>query len=684
MPIRPSLTSWFRGSLYAGAAGALLVALTPACSSDGGRRSGDDDDDASAGTSGSGAGVGNGGGGTPSAGSGTGASAPMSGSAGTGGGSGGSSAGAAGGSGTGTVGGGGSGVAGVGGGVAGSGVAGVGGIPEIETVPCQGSFPVEDVSAAPSRVTAGGSSLGALPHFWTTFGLGRMGLYLDQSQLPAAFQAQDKTSFDGKKWSDVLKDHTRDAVANLGLTSIRAHGLFHDDIGIYSEPGGTPAYDFTRSDIIFDFLVENHVAPIVELASMPAALAADPSQTVFDWNMIVSPPKDYDRWQGLVQAFVQHSVERYTADVVQNWYFEVWNEPECCNGKFWKGTFEDYFTLYDKAAAGVRAVLPNGRVGGPVTSQVVELTDNSMAGIEFLNHIRDTNGPLDFFAYHTWDFLNGAVNGYFTALDLLDSYGKNTVPIAVTEFGPTWEFGLTGGTREPAWEPQETNQGAAFVAQVYSDIARRVAQEGRRFPVTFAWWTLSDVFDEGFEDQADYAAEANPFIGAMGLLTRESIKTPAYNAYKFLAKLGNEQLAFAVEGGSGIGGMASRNTGTGGIEIILYNGKNPGRGFSTDMYYEVAAAEDIGVTISGMNPEWSYDVNAYRIDDVRGNAFAAWETAGKKAMSAMSDGEWQSLRTAMEPPAEPVGQALCGASFSKKFSLSSPGALLLTIEPSRP
>jgi xylan 1,4-beta-xylosidase len=649
---------------------ALPLALSASACSGLGHEVGSDDDDTNGGSAGASATGGTGGTGATTGGSGA-----------TTGGGGTTTGGSAGNAGSGPLGG----TGGIGptGGTGGIGAAGVGGTPEITTVPCQGTFPMDDVSTAARRVTAGGSSLGPLPHFWTTFGLGRMGLYLGQSQLPAAFQAQDKTNFNGMRWSDVLKQHTTDAVANLGLTSIRAHGLFHDDIGIYSEPGGTPTYDFTRSDIIFDFLVQNHVAPIVELASMPAALASNPAQTVFDWKMIVSPPKDYNRWQALVQAFVQHSVQRYGADVVSTWYFEVWNEPECCTNKFWKGTLQDYFNLYDKAAAGVRAALPNGRVGGPVSSQVIELTDNSRAGIQFLDHIRDTSGPLDFFAYHTWDFLNGAVNGYFTALDLLDSYGKNSVQVAVTEFGPTWEFGLRGGAMEPAWEPQETNQGAAFVAQTYSDIAQRAAQMGKRFPITFAWWTLSDVFDEGFADQADYAAEAQPFIGAMGLLTRESIKTPAYNAYKFLAKLGNEQLSLSVQGGAGVGGMASRNSATGGIELILYNGQNPGPGFSNDTYYATAAAQDIGITVTGMNPEWSYDVTSYRVDDVRGNAFATWNTAGKKTMASMSESEWTALRTAMESPAEPVGQALCGTSFSKKFSLASPGVLLVTIEPSR-
>ncbi|MEI9950259.1 MAG: hypothetical protein WDO74_15100 [Pseudomonadota bacterium] len=578
---------------------------------------------------------------------------------------------------------GGSGGASGGGGTSGSGgefMMPLGGAPTIVTVECQGGFPTDDVSKAAAKVTAGTASLGPLPHFWTTFGLGRLGLYLNQSQLPAAFQGQDKLNHDGIRWSEALKQQTVDAVKNLELRSVRAHGLFHDDIGIYKEEGGNPVYDFTRSDIIFDFLVkENHIAPIIELASMPAALAQDPSRTVFDWKMIVSTPKDYDRWQELVQKFVQHSIDRYTADVVKTWYFEVWNEPECCSNKFWSGSMDDYYKLYDKAAAGVHAALPEGRVGGPVSSQADKLPT---AGTGFLDHIKNTNGSLGFFSFHTWAFIDGAVGGYFQGLDLLDSYGKNSVQIAVTEFGPTWQFGLLGGAGEPAWEPQETIQGAAFVAQTYSNIAQRCAKDKKRFPITYAWWTLSDVFDEGYEDQGDYAAEKNPFIGAMGLLNRESIKKPAYNAYKFLAGLGDDQLTLTVDGGGNVGGMAARSTKTAGVQVIVYSGQNPGAGYQDNKYYEVSKAQDIGITVSGMNPMMAYDVTAYRVDDVRGNSFAAWDSGGRKAMDKMTDADWQALRSSMDSPPEPVSHAVCGTTFSKTFSLSSPGVLLLTIEPS--
>lgn len=559
----------------------------------------------------------------------------------------------------------------------------VGGAATVVTVECAGAFPTDDVSKAASKVTAGDSSLGALPHFWTTYGLGRMGLYLNASQLPDAFKGQDKKNHDGMAWSDVLKAQTLDAVKNLELRSVRGHGLFHDDIGIYSEMSdGTPKFDFTRSDIIFDFLVANKIAPIIELASMPSALASTPVKKVFPssnggWDMIISPPKDYDKWQKLVQAFVQHSVDKY-GDAVKNWYWEVWNEPECCSGKFWGGSFDDYLKLYDKSVAGVHAVLPDAKVGGPVSSQAEQLDG---AGVQFLDHIKNTNGSLGFFTYHTWDFIGGSVDGYFKGLDMLDQYGHNSVQIAVTEFGPTWQFGLQGGSNEPSWEPQETLQGATFVGQVYSNIAQKCAKDKRRYPIAYAWWTLSDVFDEGWDDKADAAAEQKPFISAMGLMSRESIKTPAYNAYKFLGSMGDEQMSLTVDGGGNVNGMASRSTKNGGMQVIIYNGQNPGDGFHTNNYYSTAAAQDIGITISGMNPTMAYDVTAYHIDETHGNAFGVWDKGGKKNMDAMTADDWSALRNAMESPAEPVSHAVCGTKFSKTFSLSSPGVLFVTIEP---
>lgn len=527
-----------------------------------------------------------------------------------------------------------------------------------DTVECMGDLPSEVVSGATHSVTVNSaSSWGSLPHFWNTYGTGHLGLFL-----------RDEGS-----WGQILQDAVADGVQNLGMTSIRSHGLFHDDIGIYSENNGTPVYDFTNSDVIFDFLVGQGIEPIIELGPMPSALASNPSETVFDWDMGISPPKDFTLWQELVYQFAQHSIDRYGADVVGNWYWEVWNEPECCSGKFWSGTLEQYFELYDHSVAGVLRADPNGRVGGPVSSQPIELTENSMAGQRFLEHVTTDNylnpgnpGRLDFFAYHSWSFIDGSINGYFQALDLLSSFGLN-VPVAITEFGPTWQFNLMD-------EPQEMTQGAAFVAQTFSDISRRAAQEGKRFPLTYSWWVVSDVFEE------ETYREDEPFIGCMGLISREGIHKPAYNAYKFLAQMGIEQVELNVEGAGNVGGMAARSA-DGGVQVIVYNAQNPGLGPTDDVYYQQSAAQDIGVTISGLDPEISYDVASYRVDADHGNAYGVWQSMGRPNMPSMSEADWQALRDAMDSPEEPIGQALCGETFSQTFSLASPGVLFIDFTP---
>ena len=65
-----------------------------------------------------------------------------------------------------------------------------------------------------------------------------------------------------------------------------------------------------------------------------------------------APPKDYAKWQELVRVVTAHLVQRYGADTVRGWYFEVWNEPDI---DYWHGTPEQYWKLYDTAVAGVRA-----------------------------------------------------------------------------------------------------------------------------------------------------------------------------------------------------------------------------------------------------------------------------------------------------------------------------------------
>ena len=51
------------------------------------------------------------------------------------------------------------------------------------------------------------------------------------------------------------------------------------------------------------------------------------------------PPTDYVKWADLVHAVGGARVENYGRAEVEQWYWEVWNEP---NIGYWQGTPEEF------------------------------------------------------------------------------------------------------------------------------------------------------------------------------------------------------------------------------------------------------------------------------------------------------------------------------------------------------
>jgi xylan 1,4-beta-xylosidase len=205
---------------------------------------------------------------------------------------------------------------------------------------------------------------------------------------------------------------------------IRAHHLLTSGDGkaelkfsstnVYTEDAsGKPVYDFKILDGIFDEYKAAGVRPMVEFGFMPKDLAAtlpnrhEPYQVHYPKSAISgasnNPPKDYAKWGELVRVVTAHFIERYGRDTVQQWYFEVWNEPDI---DYWHSTPEDYWKLYDYAVAGVRKALPTAHVGGPATtSPSGQHAYDYLKG--FLDHVQSGKSladgktiPLDFISFH--------------------------------------------------------------------------------------------------------------------------------------------------------------------------------------------------------------------------------------------------------------------------------------------
>jgi len=204
---------------------------------------------------------------------------------------------------------------------------------------------------------------------------------------------------------------------------IRAHHLLTSGNGVAElkwsssnvfslDANGKPVYDFRITDQTFDEYQRAGVRPFVELGFMPKDLAAEvPGITEYQLHhpkptmagASNNPPKDYAMWGELVRKFTEHLVKRYGREQVKTWYFEVWNEPDII---YWHGTEAEYLKLYDYAVAGVRAALPEAKVGGPATTGPG--SEKSSAYLDaFLRHCMHEKSaadgkavPLDFVSFH--------------------------------------------------------------------------------------------------------------------------------------------------------------------------------------------------------------------------------------------------------------------------------------------
>ncbi|MCP2341734.1 GH39 family glycosyl hydrolase [Actinomadura rupiterrae] len=422
----------------------------------------------------------------------------------------------------------------------------------------------------------------------------------------------------------------------LGVRTVRAHAILCDDLGVYREVDGEPVHDFGKVDEVYDIVTGLGMRPVVELSFMPRDLARDPSKTVFAYQAVISPPKDYDRWGALVEALVRHLVDRYGLDEVrEHWSFEVWNEANL--EVFWSGTADEFMRLYDVTAAAVKAVDPGLRVGGPSSAA------NGWMN-ELLEHVEASGAALDFVSTHTYG------NAPLDWRPALARHGRPDLPVWWTEWGPTPTHfhGIGDGPF-----------GAAFLLHGMRSAAGRIE--------ALAHWVASDHFEELGRPPA-------LFHGGFGLLTVGNLRKPRFWALALLDRLGPDELPVALSGDTGgVEAWASRAGDR--FTVLVWNGTLNQAQADGDA---VLARE---VTVRCDLPSGAYTVRHLRVDDRHSDIRAAWRAMAGPDAAWPSDEQWQRLAEANTldeygPPAE-----VSGGTAEVTFTLPMPGVSFLEFTP---
>jgi xylan 1,4-beta-xylosidase len=417
---------------------------------------------------------------------------------------------------------------------------------------------------------------------------------------------------------------------------------------VYTEDeSGRPVYDWTRLDAIMDELTRPGLEPFVQAGFMPQALSSRPDpytpklvKTGLPRDMVAGgafyPPKDYRKWEELIEAWARHCGERYGVARASSWLWEVWNEPE---SPYWRGTPEEFFKLYDHFAAAVKRALPKARVGGPhVTDPGWKNGDVFMKA--FLEHCRTgrnaatggTGAPLDFVAFHAKGTTRLDAQGRVEMnlrnhLKTIDTYGRLLasfpefahLPIYIGESDPEGCAGCPA-TLDPERDYRRTSQFAAYTAASFMRKQDLLARTGGNLQGAVSWaFTFAD----------------QPWFNGLRALTTNEVALPVFNAFKLFKRLAPHRVAVdapamipidaiikdSVRGDPDLGVVAAIDHEPARLAILLWN------------YHDVAGGyderRDVEVHLTGLPKAdpFAYQIE-YTVDEHSGNAYTAWLAMG--------------------------------------------------------
>jgi len=474
---------------------------------------------------------------------------------------------------------------------------------------------------------------------------------------------------------------------NLLTTGDGTPALKWGSTNAYTEDAhGRPVYDWTIVDRIFDTYLARGVRPYVQIGFMPQALSVKPEPYKHSWSPTAKydeiftgwayPPTDYDKWRGLVQAWVTHAVKKYGKAEVAHWYFEVWNEA---NIGYWRGTPEEFQKLYDYAADGVRRALPTAKVGGPETAG-----SGGAFSRAFFHHVLDgrneatggTGSPLDFIAFHAKgkpEFVDGHVRmGIATQLSVIDEGFRmvsavpeiKTLPIVIGESDPDGCAACQGPQLGYRNSTMYSSYTAASVARIY-DLADRhdVRIEG----------ALTWAFE--FEDQ--------PFFAGFRALATNGIPLPVLNVFRIFSRMASERiaatsdravtldaiLAKGVRADVDVGALAARDGHK--VTVLVWH-----------YHDDDVAGPDAAVTLELDHlalRNGRARIRHDRIDEAHSNAYAAWQRMGSPATPA--PGQYAELERASQLATvdAPATVPIQNGRATMTFRLPRQGVSLITL-----
>lgn len=286
-------------------------------------------------------------------------------------------------------------------------------------------------------------------------------------------------------------------------------------------------FNFNKLDQIIDFLLQNGMKPYIELRPKPKLVMRSA------YDIIHMEEHHLDENPENIRYFIRklfiHLLNRYNAEQVESWYYEIWCEeaeqnlasedPDVANA-----LGRRYLDRFNLVLSQIRELCPDAKVGGG--GLTVRFGEEQLKMI--LRSWKKEPHQPDFISLYCYPYtmytMDKDRNQSRTAgllrktlkfvRETMDEVGFGDKELHVTE----WNFSVSNRNT--------LNDSCMKGAYVMRDLL-----ESLDYADVMGYWVGTDLYGENADSQ-------NIVYGGTGLLSRDGIRKPAYYAFDFMNHLG--------------------------------------------------------------------------------------------------------------------------------------------------
>ncbi|WP_130838321.1 GH39 family glycosyl hydrolase [Lachnoclostridium sp. Marseille-P6806] len=322
-----------------------------------------------------------------------------------------------------------------------------------------------------------------------------------------------------------VQNHIRFLKNSLDFQYGRIWSLFVKDnlVDIHSRD----AFNFTEIDQVLDFMDQNHILPFIDLGLKPKRIVLNDLSTI----LMIDRDREFDNMQSyrrLISEFIQHCVDRFGIEKVEQWKFEVWWDRRGKSGVSSAYIDKGWLELFDTAYQCLKAYAPGAQVGAfgiavfdnnsavehLLMDKASMMSEPDFLSITLYPYLKQTNG-LNYNIAPDNDFIE---NELIALQAMFLKYGVSTDKLYITEYNQS--------ISNRDFLNDTVYKGAYIVKNVIDSVS---------LTPCMGYWGSTDLINEYFDSIS--------FLnGSSGLLSKDGICKPAFYALVFLDKLANNLL----------------------------------------------------------------------------------------------------------------------------------------------